>query len=321
MLFPARVLAFFPSSPGSQISLGPLHLRAYGVLIALGVVAAVWLAERRWVAGGGAAGTMSSLALWAVPAGLIGARLYHVATDYELYTHHPLDAFKVWQGGLGIWGGVAGGVFVGCVVGRRRGLDMRRLMDAAAPALPLAQAIGRWGNYFNQELFGRPSKLPWALRVDPAYRPKGFAQYATFHPTFLYESLWDLAVVGLLLLAERKLRIRRGYLFVLYVALYTFGRFWTEYLRIDFAHKFLGLRLNDWVSILIFAAATLLLVLRGRIRSGEADGDGGAGSDGGDPGEAAAVAVRGAEEPGPARATAESADQAAPGPGPGPAEP
>ncbi|HLY82829.1 MAG TPA: prolipoprotein diacylglyceryl transferase family protein, partial [Acidimicrobiales bacterium] len=171
------------------------------------------------------------------------------------------------------------------------------------------------------ELFGRPSKLPWALRVDPAYRPKGFAQYATFHPTFLYESLWDLAVVGLLLLAERKLRIRRGYLFVLYVALYTFGRFWTEYLRIDFAHKFLGLRLNDWVSILIFAAATLLLVLRGRIRSGEADGDGGAGSDGGDPGEAAAVAVRGAEEPGPARATAESADQAAPGPGPGPAEP
>jgi prolipoprotein diacylglyceryl transferase len=278
----ARLLAYIPSPPGSQISLGPLHLRAYGLLIALGVFAAVWLADRRWQARGGEAGTLSAIALWAVPAGLIGARLYHVATDYELYTHDPLGAFKIWQGGLGIWGGVAGGVIVGLLVTRRKGLDMRTMLDVAAPALPLAQAIGRWGNYFNQELFGRPTKLPWGLQVDPSHIPQGFALSTKFHPTFLYESLWDLAVVGLVLLAEKRLRLRRGYLFCLYVALYTLGRFWTEYLRIDFAHKFGGLRLNDWVSVAVFTSATLLLVLRGRARRPEspADGDGPVAGDG-----------------------------------------
>jgi prolipoprotein diacylglyceryl transferase len=261
---PVQVLAYIPSPPGSQVILGPFHLRAYGLLIAVGVFAAAWLGDRRWQAQGGEAGTVSSVALWAVPAGLIGARLYHVVTDYELYTHHPFDAVKIWQGGLGIWGGVAGGVLAGWGVVRRRGLDMAAMLDAVAPALPLAQAIGRWGNYFNQELFGRPSKLPWALKVDLAYRPAGFGQFATFHPTFLYESLWDLAVVGLVLWAEKRLRLRRGYLFCLYVALYTFGRFWTELLRIDFAHKILGLRLNDWTSVVVFVGAVSLLVLRGR---------------------------------------------------------
>jgi prolipoprotein diacylglyceryl transferase len=267
------VLAYIPSPPGSQLVLGPFHLRAYGLLIALGVFAAVWLGDRRWQARGGAPGT------------LIGARLYHVATDYELYTHHPLNAFKIWQGGLGIWGGVAGGVLVGWVVIRRRGLDMRAMLDAVAPALPLAQAIGRWGNYFNQELFGRPTRLPWALQVDPSHRPPGFERHATFQPTFLYEVLWDLAVVGLVLWAEKRLRLRRGYLFCLYVALYTFGRFWTELLRIDFAHKILGLRFNDWVSVLIFTAAALLLVLRGRAKEGDAipgaDRESGAGREAG----------------------------------------
>ncbi|HSS08891.1 MAG TPA: prolipoprotein diacylglyceryl transferase, partial [Acidimicrobiales bacterium] len=140
------------------------------------------------------------------------------------------------------------------------------LLDCAAPALPLAQAIGRWGNYFNQELFGRPTGLPWGLRIDPSHRPAAYANVATFHPTFLYESLWDLAVVLIILWVEKRVRLRKGYLFAVYVAVYTFGRFWIESLRIDFAHKFLGLRLNDWVSIAVFAAAVLLLLTRGLTR-------------------------------------------------------
>jgi prolipoprotein diacylglyceryltransferase len=147
---------------------------------------------------------------------------------------------------------------------RRHHLDLAALLDCVAPALPLAQAIGRWGNYFNQELFGRPSGLPWALRIDPSHRPAAYASSATFHPTFLYESLWDLAVVLFLLWAEKHIRLRKGYLFAVYVTAYTFGRFWIESLRIDFAHKFLGLRLNDWVSIAVFTAAVVLLVTRGR---------------------------------------------------------
>ena len=284
VLAPVRLLAYIPVPPGSELTVGPLHLRAYGLLIALGVFAAVWLADRRWQEQGGEPGVISAIALWAVPGGLIGARLYHVVTDYELYTHHPLNAFQIWNGGLGIWGGVAGGVLVGWAVVRHRGLDMRAMLDAVAPALPLAQAMGRWGNYFNQELFGRPSRLPWALHVDLAHRqllPASLQQYSTFQPTFLYESLWDLIVVGLVLWAGHHVRLRKGYLFAVYVALYTFGRFWTEWLRIDFAHKVLGLRLNDWVSIAVFATATGLLAVRGRVGArSEADGAEGAGDGG-----------------------------------------
>ncbi|MDQ1428192.1 MAG: hypothetical protein QOK39_1668, partial [Acidimicrobiaceae bacterium] len=185
-------LASIPAPPGSDIGIGPLRLHVYGALIVAGVLAAVWQADRRWRARGGTQGTFSAIAMWGVPGGLIGARLYHVATDYELYTHHPLDAFKIWQGGLGIWGGIAGGVLLGSVYIRRHDLDFGALLDCAAPALPLAQAIGRWGNYFNQELFGRPTSLPWGLRVDAAHRPLAYAHAATFQPTFLYESLWDL---------------------------------------------------------------------------------------------------------------------------------
>jgi prolipoprotein diacylglyceryl transferase len=330
---PVPVLAYIPSPPGSQLVLGPFHLRAYGLLIALGVFAAVWLGDRRWQDRGGEAGTLSSIALWAVPGGLVGARIYHVATDYELYTHHPFNAVKIWQGGLGIWGGVAGGVLVGWIVVRRRGLDMRTMLDAVAPALPLAQAIGRWGNYFNQELFGRPTKLPWALQVDPSHRPPGLEHFATFQPTFLYESLWDLAVAGLVLWAGKRLRLRRGYLFVLYVALYTFGRFWTELLRIDFAHKILGLRFNDWVSILIFAGAATLLLLRGRAPDADEDRPAEP-AEPADPAEAAAPAepaerAEGAEESQPAAVPAaggdplqggggvvgEGGDEVGPGPG------
>ena len=195
-----------------------------------------------------------------MPAGLVGARLYHVITDYELYPHHPLKLSRSGTAGLGIWGGVAVGGAVGARVARRRGADVRLLLDCVAPALPLAQAIGRWGNYFNQELFGRPSRLPWALRIDLAHRPAAYARFSTFQPTFLYECLWDLAVVAIVLLAERHVRLRKGYLFAVYVAAYTFGRFWVESLRIDFAHKFLGLRLNDWTSIIIFVGAVGFVV-------------------------------------------------------------
>ena len=264
MTHPAGLLASIPSPSSNGIQIGPLNLRAYGLFIALGVFAAVWLTDRRWRARGGAPGVISSIAFWAVPGGLIGARLYHIATDYELYTHHPLNAFKIWAGGLGIWGAVAGGVLGGAFYVRRHRLDLAALLDSVAPALPLAQAIGRWGNYFNQELFGRPTSLPWGLRIGPSHRPAAFANAATFHPTFLYESLWDLGVVLFLLWAEKHIRLRKGYLFALYVAAYTFGRFWIEYLRIDFAHKFLGLRLNDWVSIAIFTTAVVLLVTKGR---------------------------------------------------------
>ena len=259
-------LASIPSPSSNGLSIGPLRLRVYGLLIALGVFAAVWLGDRRWRARGGEAGTISAIAVWGVPGGLIGARIYHIVTDYQLYTHDPLKALKIWEGGLGIWGGVAGGVLAGGIYIRRHHLDMAALLDCVAPALPLAQAIGRWGNYFNQELFGRPTKLPWGLKIDLANRPAHYQNFATFHPTFLYESLWDLAVVGLVLLVEKRVRLRKGYLFAVYVALYTFGRFFTEYLRIDNAHRFFGLRLNDWVSVVVFAGASGILLAGGRPR-------------------------------------------------------
>ncbi|HEY2303073.1 MAG TPA: prolipoprotein diacylglyceryl transferase [Acidimicrobiales bacterium] len=264
MLISARLLAYLPSPSSNGIQIGPLHLRAYGLMIALAIFAAVWLADRRWRARGGEPGTVAGLAMWAVPGGLIGARLYHLATDYELYTNHPLNMFKIWQGGLGIWGGIAGGVAGGAIYLHRHHLSLRDMMDVVAPALPLAQAIGRWGNWFNQELYGRPTTLPWGLRIDAAHRPAAYPNAHTFQPTFLYESIWDLMVVAVVLFVEKRVRLRRGYLFAVYVSTYTFGRFFTEYLRIDFAHKFLGLRLNDWTSILVFAVSTTLLLVWGR---------------------------------------------------------
>jgi len=272
VLLPVRLLAYLPSPSSNGVQLGPLRLRAYGLLIALGVFAAIWLADRRWQARGGEAGTVASLAMWAVPGGLVGARLYHIATDYELYTHHPLNMVKVWQGGLGIWGGIAGGLGVGAIYLRRHHLSLRDMMDTVAPALPLAQAIGRWGNWFNQELYGRPTTLPWGLEIDAAHRPAAYPAVHTFQPTFLYESIWDLIVVAIVLWVEKRVRLRRGYLFAVYVAAYTFGRFFTEYLRIDFAHKFLGLRLNDWTSIIVFLVATGLLLTKGRARADEEAG-------------------------------------------------
>ncbi|MBA3268164.1 MAG: prolipoprotein diacylglyceryl transferase, partial [Acidimicrobiia bacterium] len=252
--------ASIPSPPRGTLYLGPVPLRAYAFCIVAGVIAAVAVARARWVARGGDEHTIADLAIWSVPAGLIGARLYHVATDYQLYTDDPMGALRIWDGGLGIWGGVAVGTAVGLWMAHRMKLDLPTLLDTVAPAIPLAQAIGRWGNWFNQELFGRPTSLPWGLRIDLANRPEGYLQFATFHPTFLYESLWCLAVVGIVLAVERRNRLRPGRLFAVYVAAYTFGRFWFELLRIDPAHRIAGLRINDWISLLVFAGAMAVVL-------------------------------------------------------------
>ena len=265
------------------VHIGPLELHFYGLLIAVGVLVAAWLAERRWERLGGFRASLVPVAVWAVVTGLICARLYSVATSWQQDTGgDPARIFAIWQGGLGIWGGVAGGVLGGWLKARRMHLPLPPLMDVVAPTLAVAQAVGRWGNYFNQELFGLPSKLPWAVRITkqselsnifpPKYRtPLVDGRYlpGTFQPTFLYECIWDLATFALLLLIERRVRLRRGYLFAAYAAIYTFGRFFTEYLRIDPAHRYLGLRLNDWTSVVVFAGASLLLLWKGRPKPGD----------------------------------------------------
>jgi prolipoprotein diacylglyceryl transferase len=275
------VLAYIPSPSRGSIDIGPLPLRAYGLLIALGVYVAVVVTARRYRKRGGDPELIAAIAIWAVPSGIVGARLYHVATDYNrLYVHNFSGIFKIWDGGLGIWGGILGGTLAGVWVARRLGANVAVLMDCVAPALPLAQAIGRWGNYFNQELFGRPTKLPWGLRIDLAHRlllPVQYQRFTIFQPTFLYEMLWDLVVVGVVLLVERRVRLRPGYLFAVYVAAYTFGRFWVESLRIDIANKFWGMRLNDWTSIVVFVIACGF-VIAGRRRTdngGDSTDDGG----------------------------------------------
>ncbi|MFF5757436.1 prolipoprotein diacylglyceryl transferase [Streptomyces longwoodensis] len=267
-------LAALPSPSTGVLHLGPVPLRAYAFCIILGVFVAVWLGTRRWVARGGKKDTIADIAIWAVPFGIVGGRLYHVITSPEAYFGaggEPLKALYVWEGGLGIWGAIAlGGLgaWIGC---RRHGVPFPAFADAVAPGIALAQAIGRWGNWFNQELFGRPTSLPWGLEISPDKRPEGFADVATYHPTFLYESLWDVGVAVLVIWAGRRFVLGHGRTFALYVAGYTVGRFWIEYLRIDEAHHFLGLRLNDWTSIVVFAGAVVYLVLSARRRPGVED--------------------------------------------------
>ena len=259
------LLAYLPSPSTGVLHLGPLPLRAYAGCILLGVVVAVVIAERRWVARGGAKGLVADVASVGVPCGLVGGRIYHVITSPDAYfgtNGVPLHALYIWRGGLGIWGGVLGGVLGAVFVLRRRGLDPWAFADVAAPAIAVAQALGRFGNYFNQELFGRPTTLPWGLRIDPANRPLGYERFATFHPTFAYEAIWDIGVAGLVIWAERRFQLGRGRAFALYVAAYCVGRAWIEALRIDDAHTLFGLRLNDYVSLVVFLAATAFLVLR-----------------------------------------------------------
>ncbi len=264
------LLGVIPSPSSGSIHLGPLRLNAYGLMIAIGVIAAVRIAGRRAENKGvGTTEDISSIAMWAVPAGVLGGRAYHVLTDYERFQGHWFDAIKIWQGGLGIWGGVTVGVAVGWWCARRRGLDAWWIISCAAPAIAIAQAIGRWGNWFNQELFGRPTTLPWALKVSGNIAEKaGYAAGTTFHPTFLYESVGCVVLAWLLIRLERRINPARGRLFAWYVAGYTVLRFGTESIRIDTAHHVGGMRLNQWVAIGVFAVAVLFLAVD-RLRSRE----------------------------------------------------
>ncbi|MFH9228432.1 prolipoprotein diacylglyceryl transferase [Streptomyces lydicus] len=255
-------LAFIPSPSVGVVHLGPIPLRGYAFCIIIGVFVGVWLGNKRWIQRGGRSGTVADIAVWAVPFGLVGGRLYHVITTYEPYfgkNGHPLDAFKVWEGGLGIWGAVAlgaVGAWIGC---RRRGIPMPAYADALAPGLALGQAIGRWGNWFNQELYGKPTDVPWALKIssDPAIGRIG----GTYHPTFLYECLWCIGVAALVIWADKRFRLGHGRAFALYVAAYCAGRAWIEYMRVDEAHHILGLRLNVWTALIVFVLAVVYLVV------------------------------------------------------------
>jgi prolipoprotein diacylglyceryl transferase len=255
------MLAYIPSPSQGVWHIGSVPLRGYALCIIAGVIAAVVIGERRWVARGGTKGAVADVAGIAVPFGLLGARIYHVVTSPSQYLDHPVEALRVWKGGLGIPGGILGGVLAGIVVCRRRGLSAGALADSIAPAVPVAQAIGRFGNWFNQELFGKPTTLPWGLEIDPD-NPDAVPGAEAYHPTFLYEAIWNLGVAGIVIWADRRWRLGHGRAFALYLALYALGRTWIEALRIDEASRFFGLRLNDYVAAVVFLGATTYFVRR-----------------------------------------------------------
>jgi prolipoprotein diacylglyceryl transferase len=246
----------------SDGNLGPFHM--YGVILAVGVLVGVFTAEQRWRRRGYPRDGIYDIAFWVVIWGVIGARLYHVVSDYQLFEDDPLRAFQIWRGGLSIWGAVIGGAIAVIVITYRRKLPTLVVMDCMSVGIVLAQAIGRWGNYFNQELFGKPTTLPWGLEIAKQNRPFGYTPYKTFEPTFLYESLACLAIAGILLLVEHRARLKLGQTFALYVVLYTFARFFFENMRIDPAHEIAGMRLNAWVSIILFVFGIVWFVWLGR---------------------------------------------------------
>lgn len=249
-------LASIPSP--SFDSIGPFTI--YGMVIALGVVAAVMLSQHRWVGRGGSEDDISAIAVWGVPAGVIGARIYHVVTDWQLFEDRSFwQIFNIRAGGLGIPGGMFLGLIVGLWVAKRRGIALKDVLDAVVPALPLAQAIGRWGNWFNQELYGRATDVPWALEIDPEHRPPSMPDTETFHPTFLYESLWNFGLVGFMLWIDRKGWIPRGRLISIYLIGYGIARLWVESLRIDPANEILGLRVNIWMSLALIVGGSVIL--------------------------------------------------------------
>ncbi|MFC7497501.1 MULTISPECIES: prolipoprotein diacylglyceryl transferase [unclassified Nocardioides] len=269
----ATVLSI-PSPSSGVWHLGPLPLRGYALAIILGIVAAIWIGERRWVARGGRPGDIQDIAIWAVPFGLVGGRLYHVLTDQDLYFgsgQNPVEALYVWRGGLGVWGAIALGAVGAIIAARLKGIKLLPVLDAMAPGVLVAQALGRWGNWFNQELFGKPTDLPWALEVsDDVALNAGHPPGTTFHPTFLYESLWCLAGFALLIWADRRFRLGYGRVVALYIMVYTVGRGWIEMLRIDNVEldDVGGLRFNVWTSIALFLAALAWFVVSARRHPG-----------------------------------------------------
>ena len=270
------ILADIPSPTEGAWHLGPIPLRAYALCILLGIVAACLITEVRMRRRGAPKWLTLDISLYAVPAGIVGARIYHLITspdDYFGAHGEPWRALRIWEGGLGIWGAVAGGAVGAWYACRRVNLPITVFADALAPGLPVAQALGRWGNWFNNELYGAHTNLPWGLKVyeydlsagtasvDPVTGDPILVDGGPFHPTFLYESIWDLGVALLVWLVDRRWKLGRGRAFALYVMAYTVGRFWVEGLRVDTAHHILGMRVNSWVSILVFLGALAYFVL------------------------------------------------------------
>ena len=260
-----------PSPSTGVIYLGPLPLRAYSLFIILGIFVAIWLGNKRWIAKGGKPGQVSDVALFAVPFGIIGGRIYHVATDWEKYFgsgQNWIDALKIWNGGLGIWGAILfGGVgaWIGCKYYK---IYLPPFADAIAPGIIFAQAIGRLGNYFNQELFGKPTDLAWGLEIAEKFRPQGFESFATFHPTFLYEIIWNVFIGFGLIYLDRKYKIGHGRLFALYVSLYSLGRLFIENLRIDEARLILGFRFNVFTSLVVIVGGLIYFVISNKSKPG-----------------------------------------------------
>ena len=255
------MIASIPSPDRGTIDLGPFVIHMYGLMLLVAIAACVALTGVRYVRRGGDWDTVLRVAVWGVAAGIVGARLYHDITSWnEVPDPKWQGIFQVWKGGLGVWGGILFGCIAGWIVVRQSGKSAAVLADAAAPGLLLAQGIGRIGNWFNQELYGKPTDQPWGLEIDPEHRVAGYEAYGTFHPTFLYELLYDLSMVGVLLLIDWRFRIKPPALFALYVSFYTFGRFFEELLRIDPAHEFAGLRVNAWVSLVVFVGSTAFFI-------------------------------------------------------------
>jgi prolipoprotein diacylglyceryl transferase len=255
------VLGSIPSPHTGTVDLGPFVLHMYGLMLLLAIAACVGLTGIRYVRRGGDWDLVLQVAVWGVAFGIVGARLYHDVTSWsEVPDPKWKGVFEVWKGGLGVWGGILFGSIAGAVVVKRAGRSVTEFMDVAAPGLLLAQGIGRLGNWWNQELYGRPTDRPWGLEIDVQHRVPGYEGHSTFHPTFLYELIYDLSLVGVLLLIDWRFRIRPPALFALYVSFYTFGRFFEELLRIDPAHELAGLRLNAWVSLVLFVCSTVFFV-------------------------------------------------------------
>jgi prolipoprotein diacylglyceryl transferase len=257
-----------PSPSLSSFSVGPLTIHFYALCIITGIAVAIWIGRKRYANLGGNPDDVSEVAIWAVPFGIIGGRIYHVITSPSQYfgaNGNPIDALRIWEGGLGIWGAISLGAVGAYFYFRthKTSLNFRQLLDSLAPGVVVAQAIGRIGNYFNQEVFGKPTELPWGLEIDPVNRPNGFESYSTFHPTFLYELLWCLVVAALLIKLPgvlKQITSKQGDVFALYIFGYTAGRVWIENLRIDEANLILGLRLNIWVSLVVLITASAYLI-------------------------------------------------------------
>ena len=311
------MMAFIPSPPANGFHIGPAYIHFYGLMYVVGITAAILITQRRWKAQGGDPALVGEVAIWAVPAGIVGGRIYFDITTPKYIPHHWYGMFAVWDGGLGIWGGIALGALVGIWRVRRSGADVPRFMDAVAPALLVAQAAGRVGNYFNQELFGGPTRLPWGLTIAPGFRPAGYARYTTFHPTFLYELIFDLLLAAFLVWLGHHRDIRPPGLFALYVTGYSAFRIFEESLRVDPSEHFLGQRLNTYVASVLtivgiawFARTQLksravaepaLATGESRAEAGDAGGDGDEGT--------AAIREQGSAETGDAGADDDPARQ------------